>query len=63
MSNIQFDFNPLTPSPGEGGNFQWGYIVIGLGLFAIVIAFIWHLTKDTVADELLTSDSDQENQL
>ena len=45
MSNIQFDFNPITPVPSGGGNFPWKSVLIGLGLLAIIIAVVYNLTK------------------
>lgn len=65
MSNIQFDFNPLAPNAGGGSKFPWGITFLGLGLFAVVIAYIWHLNikprKEDAQEDSATLDDAQDS--
>lgn len=48
MSEIQFDYNPLTPVPPGGGKFPWGTLLIGLGLFTLLVTLAYLSSKPEV---------------
>ena len=59
MSNIQFDFNPLTPNSEGGGKFPWKTLLIGLGILAVIIGIAY----TTSGHSLEESDNQNEGEL
>jgi hypothetical protein len=63
MNELQFDYNPLTPVPqGGGSKFPWGQVILGVGLFALIITTIWYLTKDQEPEELFELPEEVDNE-
>ena len=58
MSNIKFDFNPLTPVSSGGGKFPWSSILFGLGLLAIIIVIAYEISKPETQVAMLISDEE-----
>lgn len=59
MSNIKFDFNPLTPVPSGGGKFPWELVLIAAGLFGLLGAIAYAISNPKIKEPSLISDEEK----
>lgn len=51
MSNLQFDFNPLASTPNPNGKILWVLAIIGVGIVAIIIAYLY-LSENKLSENI-----------
>ena len=61
MTEIQFHFDPIPPTPGGGEKFPWKPFLIALGLFALFFAFAYAISKPETKEIPSIPDDDLPN--